>query len=299
MLAFITTLRHPQNSVSYGRVEELLEDTLRSVSQQSSDDYVIIIVGNKRPDFVLPDRTHFVQVDFPPPAPATGAQTAREPFVWDKGTKLGIGLIAAQQYSPTHVMSFDADDFVHRNLAATIHDQPKHPGWVVHEGWMYSRARNSYVPQHQFNRACGTSFIIPFDAYGVPTDLSVSATQQQVAAAFGERMSAIMGAHRNAEAWYRDHGRTLEPFPYPAAVYHVDTGENHSGKTLASGIARPLNTKIQRDFGIRSSLGRVSTIWAAFGPRAMREELVGKSRPLRKRLAAFKSGPASGANKTK
>lgn len=289
MLAFITTLRHPQNSVSYGRVEELLKGTLHSVAQQSSEDYVIVIVGNKRPDFALPERAHFVHVDFPPPAPPTGAQTAREPFVWDKGTKLGIGLIAARQFSPSHVMSFDADDFVHRDLAATIHEHSDHAGWVVREGWMYSRARNSYVPQQQFNRACGTSFIVPFKAFDVPVDLSVSASQEQVAAAFGERLSTIMGAHRNAEAWYRDHGIELEPFPYPAAVYHVDTGENHSGKTLAAGIAHPLSATIQRDFGIESSRGRLSTFWAAFGPRAVLEEAAQRSRPLRSRLAAVKS----------
>jgi hypothetical protein len=209
--------------------------------------------------------------------------------VWDKGTKLGIGLIKAREFSPTHVMSFDADDFVHRSLAATVHEQPDHNGWVVRDGWMYSRARNSYVPQAQFNRACGTSFIIPFDAYEVPNDLSVSASQEQVAAAFGERLSSIMGAHRNAEAWFLDRGRTLEPFPYPAAVYHVDTGENHSGKSLAAGIARPLDDKIQRDFGISPSRGRAATLWAALGPRAVLEEIVQRSRPLRKRVAALTS----------
>lgn len=289
MLAFITTLRHPQNSVDYGRVEELLKGTLDSVAQQSSEDYVIIIVGNKEPDFVLPDRAHFVQVEFPPPAPATGAQTAREPFVWDKGTKLGIALIAAQAYSPTHVMIFDADDFVHRNLAATIRDQPDHDVWVVREGWMYSRARNSYVAQSDFNRACGTSFVVPFDAYGVPADLTVAASQEQIAEAYGDRLSAIMGAHRNADAWFRDNGRMLESFPYRAAVYHVDTGENHSGKSLAAGIARPLDSKIRRDFGIRPSRGRLYTLWAAVGPRAVLEELTEMSRPLRKRLSALKS----------
>ncbi|SDT33888.1 glycosyltransferase family 2 protein [Microterricola viridarii] len=292
MLAFVTTLRHPQNSVSYGRVEELLQNTLKSVAQQSSDDYVIVVVGNKRPAFELPPRTHFVEVDFPPPAPPTGAQTARAPFVWDKGTKLGIGLIAARQFAPTHVMSFDADDFVHRGLAATVRDQPDHTGWVVRDGWMYSRARNSYVPQSDFNRACGTSFIVPFEAFGVPDNLDTSASQEQVAAGFGERLSAIMGAHRDADAWYREHGRTLEAFPYPAAVYHVDTGENHSGKSLAAGIARPLDARIERDFGIRPSRGRMSTIWAATGPRALWEEVVKKSRPLRKRLAAFRSKAA-------
>jgi hypothetical protein len=126
-----------------------------------------------------------------------------------------------------------------------------------------------------------------YPAYAVPVDLTVSATQEQVAAAFGERLSAIMGAHRNAEAWYRDHGRTLEPFPYPAAVYHVDTGENHSGKTLAAGMARPLGAQIQHDFGIRPSRGRAATLWAAIGPRAAWEEVVQASRPLRKRITAL------------
>lgn len=273
MLAFVTTLRHPQNSVDYARVEKLLEETLHSVSQQTTSEYVILIVGNKKPDFALPPRTHFVPVSFDPPAPPTGAQTAREPFIWDKGTKFGIGLAAARQFAPTHVMGFDADDFVHRDLAAAVRNDPTSPGWVVRNGWTYSRARNSYVRQHEFNRACGTSFVIPFEAYAVPDDLTVTASQQEVAAAFGERLNEIMGAHRNAEAWHRARGRELKTFPFRAAVYHVDTGENHSGQTL-KGLARPLGSRVRREFGIVSSMGRIATLRAAVGPKAILEQLL-------------------------
>ncbi|WP_285043410.1 hypothetical protein [Plantibacter sp. LMC-P-059a] len=284
MLAFITTLRHPQNSVDYGRVEQLLEDTLRSVTQQTSDEYIVIIVGNRRPSFELPARTVFVQVEFPAPAPPTGAQTARAPFVWDKGTKLGIGLIAAAQYNPSHVMIFDADDFVHRGLAATVAGQPDHPGWVIHDGWMYSRARNAYIRQPEFNRTCGTCFIIPFAAYGVPAQLTERASQDEIAEAYGERLSEIMGAHRNAETWYREHGHMLEPLPYPGAVYHVDTGENHSGKSL-SGVARPLNAQMERDFGIKPSRRTISTLWSAFGPVAVIDEIRRFASRVLRRLA--------------
>ena len=68
MLAFITTLRHPHNSADYGHVEALLQDTLASLTQQTSDDYVVIIVGIRRPAFPLPERVVFVEVDFPPPS---------------------------------------------------------------------------------------------------------------------------------------------------------------------------------------------------------------------------------------
>ena len=284
MLAFITTLRHPQNSVDYGRVEQLLEDTLRSVTQQTSDEYIVIIVGNRRPSFELPARTEFIQVDFPAPAPPTGAQTARAPFVWDKGTKLGIGLIAAARYNPSHVMIFDADDFVHRGLAATVAGQADHPGWVIHDGWMYSRARNAYIRQPEFNRTCGTCFIVPFAAYGVPAQLTERASQDEIAEAYGERLSEIMGAHRNAETWYREHGHALEPLPYPGAVYHVDTGENHSGKSL-SGVARPLDARMERDFGITPSRRAISTLWSAFGPVAVIDEIRRFASRVLRRLA--------------
>ncbi|WP_426737847.1 hypothetical protein [Plantibacter sp. 2H11-2] len=272
MLAFITTLRHPQNSVDYARVELLLQETLRSITQQTSDEYVVVIVGNRRPQFELPARTEFVQVEFAAPAPATGAQTARAPFVWDKGTKLGIGLIAAARHDPTHVMIFDADDFVHRDLAATVEANPDHGGWVIHDGWMYSRARNAYVARSDFNRTCGTCFIVPFAAYGVPAELTEQASQEDIADAYGERLSEIMGAHRNAESWYREHGHPLQPLPYPGAVYHVDTGENHSGKSL-SGIARPLDARMIREFAITPSRGRLSTWWSAFGPLAVFDDV--------------------------
>ncbi|MDO9439611.1 MAG: glycosyltransferase family A protein [Beijerinckiaceae bacterium] len=268
MLAFITTLRHPQNSVDYGRVEKLLLDTLDSVARQSAEAFVIIIVGNKKPDFALPTCVRFVGVDFAPPAPPTGAKTAREPFVWDKGTKLGIGLIAAAEFEPTHVMFFDADDFVHRDLAATVERHRDHSGWVIRHGWKYSRARNCFVAQPNFNTECGTSFIIPFEAYGVPRELTTAASQEEVANAYGERLFTIMGAHRDAESWYRSHGRQIADFPFPAAVYHVDTGENHSGISLR-GFARPFNTALRRDFGIRPSRGRLSTLWSAGGPAAL------------------------------
>src|SRR5258705_7160070 len=103
---------HPQNSADYCRVESLLQDTLASLSQQSCDDYRMIIVGNRRPAFPLPERAIFVDVNFPPPSDLKGPQTGPAPVIWDKGTKIAIGLIAARDFGPEYVMAVDADDFV-------------------------------------------------------------------------------------------------------------------------------------------------------------------------------------------
>lgn len=272
MLAFITTLRHPHNSADYDRVEMLLRDTLASITRQTSDDYVVIIVGNRAPSFPLPPRTHFVEVGFGPPSPAGAPRTGNAPAVWDKGTKIGIGLIAAGQFEPEYVMQVDADDFVHRDLVSFIGRHPGRPGWVLKRGVMYSRSRNCYTPQRQLFRICGTSFIVPLEAYEVPAELSVTATQREIAAAFGDGLEQVLGNHRYSLEWWQQRGRVLAPLPFSGAVYQVDTGENHSGSELL-GPALPYRPHLARDFGINASKGAVSTVWSSVGPAALKPDL--------------------------
>ncbi|GAA3655900.1 hypothetical protein [Microbacterium marinilacus] len=285
MLAFITSLRHPDNAADYPRIEALLQGTLASIAQQSSDDYVVIVVGNRAPSFPLPPRTHFVPVDFAPPVAAHGPHADRSGFVHDKGTKIGIGLVAARAHQPSHVMIFDADDFLHRDVVLFVGRNPAARGWAIDKGWIYSRSRNGYRRQDGFNRTCGTSYILPFDAYGVPEDLSTSATQQELVDGFGEVLPNIMGAHRNAVQWHLDRGRVLERLPFRAAVYHVDTGENHSGKALP-GIVRPWNRRLGDLFAIRPTRGPLATLWAAIGPRALAQSAVSFGRRVVKGVSA-------------
>lgn len=282
MLAFITSLRHPTNSNDYARVEMLLLESLRSVTSQTSEDFVVIVVGNKEPKVPLPDKVHFVRVRYPAPA-ERGVRVNRTTLIRDKGTKLGIGLIAARAFSPDYVMIFDADDFVHRDLAEFVGNHPGQDGWVIRDGWMYSRARSAYQPTSDFNRRCGTSFIVPFEAYAVPEDLDVRATRSQVRAAYGERLPKIIGAHKWAVEWHEAQGRRLETLPFRGAVYHVDTGENHSTNELA-GWARPLGRRLSSEFGIRTDRGPLLTLWACYSPTPVKRlvsRLVSRARRLR------------------
>lgn len=271
MIAFVTSLRNPLNSDSYQRVEHLLKLTLDSVCAQSDDDFVVIIVGNRPPAFTLPRKTHFVEVDFPPPTTTPGPRTELGPFVWDKGTKIGIGLVFARRFEPDHVMIFDADDFVSRQIAAFVNSHKESPGWVIDAGWMYSSARKVFRKVPEFNRTCGTSFVIPYRAYGVPYELDVHATQDQVAAGFGEKLYRILGAHRDAQTWHAEQGRILESLPFRGAVYHVDTGENHSGKTM-QGLARPSTVALRHEFGVPDQSRLMSSLWRSInvgGPRVI------------------------------
>lgn len=287
MLTFVTSLRHPQNSADYAFVEQLLHETLASVTAQVGAEFTVVVVGNRRPAVDLDPRVEFVEVDFPAPAPASGPRTARAPFVWDKGTKIGTGLLAAVKHAPTHVMIFDADDFVHRDLARFVAAHGPDQGWFVDRGWMYSRARGVYVEQQAFHRACGTSLVVPFGAYSVPADLDVGATQQEISDAFGERLPRVLGAHRDAVEWFSGHGVGMAPLPFEGAIYHVDTGENHSGKSLR-GRAHPYDARMARDFSVPRTRSRSSAWWWSRGPRPFVES-------ARRRIGADRDGRPAAA----
>ena len=272
MLAFITSLRHPDNAKDYGHIEELLRGSLASIEAQSSDEYVAIVVGNRSPSFALPPRVHFVEVDFGPPQPARGRHAGRDDFVRDKGSKIGIGLVAARQFAPENVVFFDADDFLHRNLTKFVSAHPEINGWVIEDGWIYSRARNGYAKQNEFNRTCGTCYVLPYDLFQISPDLHVGSTQREVVESFGELLPNIMGAHRNATQWLGERGVVLERVPFRAAVYHVDTGENHSGKELP-GVVRPWRSMLAEEFAIASSKPPGRTLASCFGPRAFRQSV--------------------------
>jgi hypothetical protein len=290
VIAFVTSLRHPHNSADYDRVEQLLSETLASVTAQTCDDYVVYVVGNREPAFPLPDRTTFVPVDFPPPVDVAGPQFELGPFVHDKGTKIGIGLAAARKHHPDHVMIFDADDYVHHDIAALSASDPGANGWLVEEGYIYSRSRQAYQVQKRFFGVCGTSHVVTWRAYEVPDSLSVTATQNEVVEAYGERLGALLGAHRNKRIWLSKRGHKLAPMPFRGAIYQVDTGENHSGKALR-GLARPLGRELIETYGVPRLGSRAGALWSAWSP-------VEAAFSARKRITDRRSRAAKQAERT-
>lgn len=268
---FHHTLAAPRNSADYGRVEELLADTLNSIARQSCEDYVAIVVGNQRPAWRLPERAHFVKSTFLPvraPGAVHGPRTVGMGQDDEIGDRTGCG---------TCVRSGVRDARRLRRLRASrlggFHSrQFGKAGWVIKRGLIYSRRRNAFNVRRKLHRICGTSHIIPFDAFDVPKELTITSTQNEVAHAFSDYSERVLGGHRYALEWWRDRGRHLEPLPFTGAVYHVDTGENHSGGRL-TGPGIPYGSHLERDFGISPSRGKAATIWASLGPAALKPDL--------------------------
>jgi hypothetical protein len=248
VLAFITSVRNPHNSTDYERVEMLLQRTLKSVCSQTDRDFRVIVVANRPPSFALPENVELIVVDFPPPDTYKGSQITNRAIRRDKGTKLAVGLLAARRLGASHVMQFDADDFVSRHIAAFVNARAGQEGWYFEKGYVLYERRGLLKGISNFHENCGTSFVLRQDLYG-PAELELDATQDAIYAAFGEDVvTHVLGSHLETLAHFAARGIELSPLPFPGATYVLETGENWSGE-LYPGFGWPVRPSLTREFG--------------------------------------------------
>jgi len=144
-----------------------------------------------------------------------------------------VGLLRAQVHSPDHVMFFDADDFVSDLIAQFAAERPAADGWALRDGYVFSDADPSslLLVNGRFDRECGTSHIVRFDLFDLPADCPATLTQEEILRHFGrEYVMRFLGSHRSVEQFLTAKNALLTPLPFRGAIYHTDTGENHSIK---------------------------------------------------------------------
>jgi hypothetical protein len=234
VLVFVTSVRHPHNSNSYEAVWRLLEDTIASVTNQDDDAYeVIVVVNDDRlpplPAALRHPKVHVQPVGFPPPSPIAAAATDMASIRVDRGAKYAVGLLAAERFSPDHVMFFDADDFVSRRLSSFAATDPRAPGWVIREGWWL--IRRQVIAVDRFYTRCGTCNLLRFDVLREQLDPALTTTaslEEILRRVDDEFLRFILGSHKFAVSAFEAAGMALATVPFRAAVRNLQTGENHS-----------------------------------------------------------------------
>jgi hypothetical protein len=167
----------------------------------------------------------------------------------DKGAKLAVGLLAARDAGASHVMFFDADDFVSRRLAGLVSAEPEANGWYVERGWRYNAERGAVRPQRRFHTWCGTAHIVRTDLYGDLSGAEMKSSAEDLHDALGDRLIRWFGSHVNVVNDFEGAGTPLQPIPFPAALYRIATGENRSWNGMG-GLGRPVSRSIADEFGV-------------------------------------------------
>jgi hypothetical protein len=203
MLVFIIPLKSPQASKSWNYVSKLFERCLKSVCNQTSSNFRVIVVCNQKPDIEFEHSSvNYIQVNFPVPAPTYGDRSR------DKASKILTGLRASKDLPSSHVMPVDADDCVSKHLAEFVNQTPHCNGWFVNKGYIYEEgSKYIYLRSKNFYKLCGTSNIFRQDLYSIPK----------------------IDEHESTYLYYISHNKAreimikketpLEPLPFAGSVY--------------------------------------------------------------------------------
>jgi hypothetical protein len=246
MLYFIVPLRSRAASKDWNKVSRLCERTLRSICRQTSSKFRVFLVCRDLPEmnFAHPN-LRIIQEDFPVP------EAQKVPQMGDKIRKLRRALVAVREEGGGHVMGVDADDLVHRSLAALVEANTNSNGWFFPYGYSYDEGGQWLERHSDFYRRCGTSNIIRIGCEDLPRDMDSPR----------EKYFFLCNGHHVIVDFMARHGRPLAALPFPGAIYVKDTGENWSGPPL-QGIGfrahlsrlsrlRPLTPRQRVIFGIR------------------------------------------------
>lgn len=239
----------------------LFERCLRSVCNQTSDRFRVIVVCNEQPTITFHDpRVEYLSVNYPLPLHEKGRSEAETRLIighTDKGRKTLRGLVEAGKYNPTHTMVVDADDCVSRRLAGLVAQNPQNHGWIVNRGYRYPEG-NAYIylKRRKFHEMCGSCNILRYDLNYLPE-------QPEYNRGYGYYTYYV--DHEKVKNILGNYGTPLDSLPFLGAVYVVGTGENlyYDERRLSRSLLARLNyrlltPKIRAEFGLYPlTVGRV------------------------------------------
>jgi hypothetical protein len=174
MLVFIIPIKNKKISNSWELLSKLFERCLKSICNQTSSNFKVVVVCNEKPETTFEHpAVHYVEVDFPPPiSEKDGDRTTGYEFGWsdkinkqnaDKARRILKGLEYADRFQPSHFLVVDADDCVNKHLVEFVEKNSQVDGWFFKKGYVYREgSRFLFLNLKTFNHVCGTSLIMRY-----------------------------------------------------------------------------------------------------------------------------------------
>jgi hypothetical protein len=236
-MLFIIPVKSAQISPSWVRFTKLFERCIRSVCQQTDQDFIVIVVCHEKPETAYQHpNIHYHQVDFPPPSPDNGTvfKLNHSDKEADKAKKILAGIEFGTQFNKQYAMVVDADDCINNQIVSFVRKNSDEPGWYFNSGYIYKEgSKFIFKKMNGFNGLCGTCIIV-----------RTSYLKDIISPDMGFR-------HQKKKL---DNGIQLKPLPFEGAVYSITNGENYlmtanTVKHLNNGITIKKNSylhKVQR-----------------------------------------------------
>lgn len=197
---------------SWHRVCQLCERTLRSICNQTSPHFQVIVVCNHQPEinFTHPN-INYLEVDLPLPELTKKGKTL------DRGYKVLKGLQSVSGSKFTHAMVVDADDCISKHLVNFVMQNHHDDGWFIKKGYFYPEGKNIVYINRNFHNNCGSCNMIKYNLYNLQKNYIKEA----------DFIYKYYGKHKFILHDLSEKGTKIEALPFKGAIYTIENGENY------------------------------------------------------------------------
>ena len=215
---FAISMASKAASQDWDTAQDLLDRTLHSVVAQSDPRWRAIVCGHERPDLKILDDPRITFIESPRPVPNGSSD-----FRADKGFKRRIIATEARWAGGGYFFPLDADDLVHRDVVKHVLADDNRRGYVMTTGYAedYQGGRLAPIPGAwtlSFDRVCGSAIVLYFE----PDDLPTSPESKD------KVYFDLFSHHAYWAGTAEEYRGPLDPIPFPAGVYALNTGQNIS-----------------------------------------------------------------------
>jgi hypothetical protein len=235
-IAFLIPLRAREASNDWSIVSRLANRTVASLLSQTNPNWRCVLSCNEPPEG-LPQDARITVITHDHPIPTDFASQ-----MWDKGMKKLRAIRWLCKHPSRYAMLVDADDLVHRDLAAFVVANDAEC-WLIRHGWSWHEGRWPFlVRENAFDQKCGSCYV-----------LRLSGRHALRGEDFAGRRSghALMQNHTHVER--HAEARTV---PFRAVVRCLGTGENAVGSRKRNNTASlalrsyPFTRRLRSQFGL-------------------------------------------------
>lgn len=255
MFLFLIAIRHPENSTSYQRVEELLNITLESILGQTYKNIKVIIVCNRPPRITTNDeRVIMHTVNFPPRKVHENKEENTLSVRKDKATKYLSGLLFAKKFNPKYVYIVDADDWINKGVAEYISNKKPHDLWYCDRGCFVDFSKKEYSDKSGLHRYCGSTFVYNynflFELTKANNKIDENSDQARLLSNSDEKfVLRVLSNHDVNYKFFNEKGSVPKKIPIRAVCWVQNNGENVYGKSGGnSGL--PINQQFTNTFNV-------------------------------------------------
>ena len=250
---FCIPLKSKQTTNNWPLIESLFNRTLKSIYNQSVDDFRIIVACHEIPAISTPidSRLEFLQADYKPPKMAgdiTMDKSQEHIRLSDKGAKKDMLANKLYEYGGGYVMFVDADDLISRRLVEYVLRDGHKYGYIIKKGYEYNYQSSMIKYEFWFHRICGSSLILNLSKEDLATHKGI----KNSTSAYTKLMSR---GHYYVNENSRKLRRPLKTLPFFGAMYVINTGENESQMFDNIGWKRKIMRLVIPEFAPSRKIG--------------------------------------------